>query len=194
MIRSNIAFCLCFLLLAPALDAQEAPNSLEQLEDEWLAKDNPEYYNGLKEILVDFEAELIERKYLEIGSYTSYVKLLHEISEQENNTLELDYHLNDSIKQLRQDSNYEGSSLLKRRAVQMYLDTAQNKLGRFEQKLRTVYLSKEQLSKKDVINALIESYGEGDFTLPTIQLKFAQYIDPNSSGVRYIYVGGPIRE
>ena len=79
-------------------------NQYEIEIDNLLKKKNPEYHDGLKDILLEYEKELIANRIIPDGTYQSYAGLLKQISKNERSDFSISYDLQNSSNNLEMES------------------------------------------------------------------------------------------
>jgi hypothetical protein len=191
MKKALIIFGLCCLLNTSIIICQVTTNKYEVEMDKGLAKKNLEYYNGLKSILAEFQEHLISQRIIENNDYQSYVGLLKQLGSNSKKEFDITYNLKDSIEKLGQRYNSEALSAESFFSGTSHLDFRESKNFLFHQKMSELFAKKEDLNHSTLANVILQVYDEKDFELPLIKLKIFRFLDPNSDGIMYIYVGRP---
>lgn len=167
-------------------------NSIEQVYDEDLAKENPEYYTELKKVLSEFQNHLIENGILENSDNKSYIKLLRKIKKESKKDFEIGYHFNDSLKKINVLKKNEGLSMEGR--AKIFRHSNPKDLKRYLSFYNIDNTPNGELKDALFAKKLLNFYNQKDYDLPIARVKLFKFIDPDSEGVTYIYVGKPTKE
>ena len=170
---------------------QVNPNQYEIEIDNLLQKKNPKYYNGLKNILLEYEDELIAKKILLEGTYQSYAGLLKQIAKQENPTFSISYDLRSALKQLGDGISTIMPSIESSLISNKYLNLNNSKDFVFNQMISEMVHNGMELDRSIFAKTCLEVYDEKDFELPMVKLKILRVIDPKLNLIVYSYAGGP---
>ncbi len=166
-------------------------NKYEMEVEKGLEKENPEFYNGLKIILKEFQEHLISKGIIDNSNYKSYVGLLDNIRDDEDKEFEIEYNIGDSIQKLAKGIKYEGLSPENFVNGIKYFNGTDSKSFLFNEKVSELTEKKEKFNRSVYADILVEVYDEKDFQLPMVKLKIFRFLDPNSDFVIYTYVGKP---
>ena len=156
-----------------------------------LEKENPEYYDGLKIILKEFQEHLISKGIIDNSNYKSYVGLLDKISSDKDKELEINYNIGDSVQKLAKGIKYEELSPENFVNAMRYFNETDSKSFVFNEKMSELIKKKEELNRSIFADLLLKVYDEKDFELPMVKLKIFRFLDPNSDVIYYIYAGRP---
>ncbi len=170
---------------------QVTTNKYEVEIDKLLAEKNPEYYDGLKDILSEFQKSLISKSIIVDSTFKSYVRLLKQISEDDKLEFDITYDLNDSLEGLGEGLFKVIPSIESAVIGQNYLNINNSKDFLFNQKVSEMVKNGQELNRSKFANLILEIYDEKDFKLPLIKLKVFRFLDPNSDYDIYIYAGRP---
>ena len=200
---ANILFTMkissIFLILIPLfytskIASQVTTNTYEVAVNESIKINDPENYTGLIKILDGFQKELFTRNSIADTTYNSYVHLLNQISKDSTFEITSNYAIGDSVQKLAKRFNYNGLKQMKTIGLAKYMQNNKAKSMLLNQKAGEVYKEKGGVSRADYAQLLLDVYDENDFQLPTIRLQLFRFIDPNSDGVFYMYVGKPTQK
>ncbi|MBD0852084.1 hypothetical protein [Maribacter arenosus] len=163
-------------------------------EEKGIAKENPEYYTGLKTILWEFQEHLISSGIIKNNDYESYIGLLEQIRMDDKKEFDITYNLSDALEGLIQHLNNDGLSVKSSIIGNKYFNYTDSKSFLFNQKMSELIAKKEDLNRSTLANVILQVYDEKDFELPLIKLKIFRFLDPNSDNIMYIYAGRPSPE
>lgn len=166
-------------------------NEYEVEIDKLLAEKNPDYYDGLKKILSEFQKGLISKGIIADGTYQSYVGLLKQISEDDRMEFEIEYDLKRALKQLGEGITKNMPSIESTLLARNYWNIENSKGFLFNQKVSELFQNGQELNRSIFSELMLDTYSEDDFQLPLIKLKIFRFLDPNSESIMYIYAGRP---
>ncbi len=166
-------------------------NKYELNIEEELEKENPEYYEGLKIILNEFQEHLISKGIIVDSNYSSYAKLLNEIRADRDKVFEIGFNIGDSLQNLSRKFNYDGLSPINFAKGMKYLNATNSKSFVFNEKVSELVRKNNELNRSEIATILLDVYNENDFELPMVKLKFFRFLDPKSNLVFYAYIGPP---
>lgn len=166
-------------------------NEYEVEIDKLLVEKNPDYYDGLKKILSEFQKGLISKGIIVDGTYQSYVGLLNQISEDDKMEFQIEYDLKQALKGLGEGITKIMPSIESTLLAQNYSNIENSKDFLFNQKVSELFKNGQELNRSIFSELILDTYSEDDFQLPLIKLKIFQFLDPNSDSIMYIYVGRP---
>ncbi|SMC71402.1 hypothetical protein SAMN05660703_2352 [Cellulophaga tyrosinoxydans] len=169
--------------------SQMSSNKFELELEKGIEQENPQYYNGLKTILKEFQEHLISKGIIENSDYKSYVGLLNEVSLDKHKEYKIDFNIEDSLQNLAKRLNYKGPSpeILAKRVK--YFNETHSKSFLFNQKVSKLARENKEFNRFIYASILLEIYDENDFVLPMVKLNFFRLLDPNSDFVVTTYVG-----
>ncbi len=182
---------ICCFILTSKLFSQVTSNKYEVEVEKGIAKENPEYYAGLKTILWEFQEHLISSGIIKNNDYESYVGLLEQIRLDNKKEFDITYSLSDALEGLIQRLYSDGLSVKSSIIGKKYFNITDSKSFLYNQKVSELIAKKEDLNRSTHANAILQVYDEKDFELPLIKLKIFRFLDPNSDGIMYIYLGRP---
>ncbi len=170
---------------------QVTSNQYEIEIDNLLRNKNPEYYNGLKNILSEYEEELIAKQIILDGTYQSYAGLLKQISKQEKPDFSVSYDIQNALKQLGDGISTIMPSIESSLISKKYLNQNNSKDFFFNQRISEMVQNGIELDRSVFAKTFVEVYDEKDLNLPMIKLNILCLIDPNTDSVLYLYAGRP---
>ncbi|WP_343486850.1 hypothetical protein [Allomuricauda sp. d1] len=159
--------------------------------DKLLQNKNPDYHNGLKNILSDYQQELISKGIIPDGTYQSYAGLLKQISTEEKPELSIAYDLKESLEGLGNGISKIMPSIESSLIAKNYLNPDNSKDFIFNQKISELVQNGQEMDRSIFARTLLEVYDEKDFELPLVKLKFFRFLDPKSDFIVYSYIGRP---
>lgn len=192
MSRQYLIFALCLFLLFINVGCKTTRLSIEEIYDEDLANENPEYYEGLKEVLSEFQNHLIENGILENSDNKSYIKLLKKIKKDNKKDFEISYDFNEALANLKVLKKNEGLSM-KARAK-----TFRHSKPKDLKRILPFYTIAESTTGKPIdfiiATKFLKFYKQEDYDLPIVRVKLFKFLKPDPNGVIYIYLGRPTKE
>ncbi len=191
MKRTLIIIGTCCFLFTTKINCQVTSNIYEVEIDKLLAKKNPEYYNGLKNTLQEFQEELISKGLIQDGTYKNYVALLRQISENDKLEFHITYNLKETLEELGEGINKIIPSIESSLISQNYLNIENSKGYLFNHKVSEFFQNGKELNRSIFSELILDTYGEDDFQLPMIKLKIFRFLDPKSDSIMYINAGRP---
>ncbi len=181
---------ICLAILTLNIACKVSSTKFETEFDKGVAQANPEYYEGFKKILVDFQNHLVDQKIIENNDNKNYIRLLKEIRDENKKDFDITYPLSDSlrglVKLLKNDGLITGTN-----GFPIAIDS---KESLFQEKLSEFFRYKKEIDPSIVANIMLEVYDADDFDFPFIKVKLFKFIDPNSDLILYSYIGKPITE
>lgn len=166
-------------------------NKFETEFEKGIEQENPEYYNGLKTILEEFQEHLISKHIIDSPDYKSYVGLLDKIRVDKDKEYEIEYNIGDSLQKLAKGLNYEGPSAESFAKGMKYFNATDSKSFLFNEIVSELIRKNKEYNRSVVATILLEIYDENDFQLPMTKLKFFRFLDPKSDFVVTVYAGKP---
>ena len=191
MKKALIILGICCYLFSTKANCQMTTNEYEVEIDKLLAEKNPDYYDGLKKILSEFQKGLISKGIIADGTYQSYVGLLKQISEDDRMEFEIEYDLKRALKQLGEGITKNMPSIESTLLARNYWNIENSKGFLFNQKVSELFQNGQELNRSIFSELMLDTYSEDDFQLPLIKLKIFRFLDPNSESIMYIYAGRP---
>ena len=182
---------ICCFICTSKLFSQVTSNKYEVEEEKGIAKENPEYYAGLKTILWEFQEHLISSGIIKNNDYESYIGLLEQIRLDNKKEFDIKYRLSDALEGLIHRLNSDGFSVKSSIIGNKYFNATDSKSFLFNQKMSELIAKKEDLNRSTLANVILQVYDENDFELPLVKLKIFRFLDPNSDNIMYIYAGRP---
>ena len=170
---------------------QVTSNQYEIEIDNLLQKKNPEYYNGLKNILLEYEEELIAKQIILDRTYQSYAELLKQIFEGERPNFSISYDLQNSLKQLGDGISAIMPSIESSLISKKYLNLNHSKDFIFNQRISEMAHNGIELNRSSFAKTFLQVYDEKDLDLPMVKLKILRFIDPKLDLIVYTYIGKP---
>ena len=171
--------------------SQLSSNKFELELEKGIEQENPEYYNGLKTILEEFQEHLISKGIIENSDYKSYVGLLNEIRSDKQKEYKIDINIQASLQKLTMRLNYKGTSPEIFANGMQYFNETHSKSYLFNQKVSKLAQENKEFNRSIYASILLEVYDENDFVLPMVKLNFFRLLDPHSDFVVTTYVGTP---
>lgn len=169
--------------------SQLSSNKFELELEKGIEQENPEYYNGLKTILEEFQEHLISKGIIENSDYKSYVGLLNEIRSDKQKEYKIDINIQDSLQKLTMRLNYKGPSPECLANGVQYFNETYSKRYLFNEKVSKLAQENKEFNRSIFASILLEVYDENDFKLPMVKLEFFSLLDPHSDFVVTTYVG-----
>ena len=166
-------------------------NSYEVEIDKLLSEKNPEYYNGLKATLSEFQKELISKQLIADGTYQSYVELLKQISKNDKFEFYIAYDLKETLEGLGEGITKIMPTIESSLLGQKYLNIENSKNMTFNQKISKFINNGQILNRSKFADLIMDVYDQNDFELLLIKLKIFRFIDPKSDFVVMVYTGKP---
>lgn len=191
MKKALIILGICCFMFHTKANCQMKTNEYEVEIDKLLLEKNPDYYDGLKKILSEFQKDLISKGIIVDGTYQSYVGLLKQISEDDKMEFQIEYDLKLALKGLGEGITKIMPSIESTLLAQNYSNIENSKDFLFNQKVSKLFKNGQELNRSIFSELILDTYSEADFQLPLIKLKIFRFLDPDSDGIMYIYVGRP---
>ena len=191
MKRALIIISIYCFVFTTKTNCQVTGNAYEVEIDKLLSEKNPEYYNGLRKTLSEFQQELITKGLIQNGTYQSYVELLKRISEEDKLNFVIEYDLEGKLKELGNGISKIIPSMETTLIAGKYLNIENSKDFVFTQKISEMKQNDKKLSRSILAKILLEVYDKKDFELLMIKLRIFRFIDPNMDLVVYVYAGRP---
>lgn len=182
---------ICSFLFCLKANSQMISNKFETEFEKVIEQENPEYYNGLKTTLKEFQEHLISKHIINSSDYKSYAGLLDKIRADKDKEYEIEYNISDSLQKLAKGLKYEGPSPESFVKGMKYFNETDSKSFLFNERVSELIRKKEEYNRSVFADILLEIYNEEDFELPMIKLKFFRFLDPNSDFVVTTYLGKP---
>ncbi len=191
MIERITTLVIWSILFTSTISSQVTSNKYEIEVEKGLAKENPQYYNGLKIILQEFQEQLFSKGIIEQNISESYIGILEQIVADSEKEFEITYNLNDSLKVLNKTLNKDEISVESSVTTMKYFNINNSKIFLLNQKISEIINNDKDINRSTYARLIMEVFDEKDFELPLIKLKLFRLIDPNSDSVFYVYVGRP---
>jgi hypothetical protein len=172
-------------------NSQVTSNKFEAEFEKGVEHENPEYYNGLKTILKEFQKHLISKGIIASSNYKSYAGLLDKIRADKDKKYEIEFNISDSLQKLAKGLNYEGPSLESFVKGIRYFNATDSKSYLFHEKVSKLAQENKEINRSVLATILLEIYNENDFELLMVKLKVFCFIDPKSDFNIFLYVGKP---
>lgn len=166
-------------------------NTYEVETDKLLAKRNPDYYNGLKKILSEFEEHLISNKVISEATYQNYMGLLEQIIADDKISFKIKYNLQEAFNQLNSGQQEIKFSTEKSILAGKFLNNEHSKIFLFQQRANEVFFNSKKINRSEIAQLMLETFNEEDFQLPQIKLIILRFLDVKSKGVMYFFAGRP---
>ncbi|MET7029503.1 hypothetical protein [Sediminicola luteus] len=192
MHRHYLIFALCLFLQFINVGCKTTRLSIEEIYDEDLAKGNPEYYEGLKVVLSEFQNHLIENGILENSENKSYIKLLKKIKKDNKKDFEISYDFNEALDSLKVQKKNEGLSMEAR--AKKFKHSKPKDLNRILPFYTIAETTNGRPSDSLIAKKFLKFYKQEDYDLPIVRVKLFKFLDPDPKGVIYIYLGRPTKE
>ena len=192
--KSKVVLPLFALFCAVYTLAQEEETSYEAQFDKVLQEGHPVYFKGVSQILFDFEQHLIDRKIIPNGKHGHYIDLLEIIAKNDSIRFPITYHLGDSIQKLENELQIKGESPEVFSSLYMRTRNKEPKKARYAAILQEKLEGTKRLERAEIAAAMLLVYRPEDLNFLVCKRDVYEFLDPNTEGVLYLYMGKPTKE
>mgnify|MGYP001794549028 FL=1 len=176
-----------FIFISFKTHGQMASNQYELEMDQLLLNTNPEYYQKLKNILLEYQNILISEGILRNTTFKEMTALLNSNVD----IPETSFDLAAKLSELKDDISEILISIEASKITQDFYNTKTSKDYVFHQKITKRVQNGIELNRSFIAHCLLKVYDENDYELPLTQLKFLRFLHPKTDLISYVYLGPP---